>query len=119
VLGIALFSISAGLLLVTLFAGRLVDRFGSAWVTRVAGICMALSLISPALAGGLGPLMAALFVFGASAGAFDVGMNANGILAGGSADPDRPGHGLARVVGMSSAGRRAHAARRLRPRTAK
>jgi MFS family permease len=80
VLGIALFSISAGLLLVTVFAGRLVDRFGSAWVTRVAGICMALSLIPPALAGGLGLLMAALFVFGASAGALDVGMNANGIL---------------------------------------
>ena len=80
VLGIALFSISAGLLLVTVFAGRLVDRFGSAWVTRVASICMALSLIPPALAGGLGPLMAALFVFGASAGALDVGMNANGIL---------------------------------------
>jgi MFS family permease len=80
VLGIALFSISAGLLLVTLFAGRLVDRFGSAWVTRVASICMALALIPPALAGGLGSLMAALFVFGASAGALDVGMNANGIL---------------------------------------
>ena len=80
VLGIALFSISAGLLLVTVFAGRLVDRFGSAWVTRVASICMALSLIPPALAGSLGLLMAALFVFGASAGALDVGMNANGIL---------------------------------------
>ena len=80
VLGIALFAIPAGLLLVTLVAGRLVDRFGSARVTRVAGVCMALSLIPPALAGSLGLLMAALFVFGASAGALDVGMNANGVL---------------------------------------
>jgi MFS family permease len=80
VLGIALFAIPAGLLLVTLVVGRLVDRFGSARVTRVAGVCMPLSLIPPALAGGLAPLMAALFVFGASAGALDVGMNANGVL---------------------------------------
>jgi len=80
VLGVALFAIPAGLLLVTLVVGRLVDRFGSARVTRVAGICMPLSLIPPALAGGLAPLMAALFVFGASAGALDVGMNANGVL---------------------------------------
>ncbi len=61
-------------------AGRLVDRFGSAWVTRVAGVAMALTLIPPALAGNLGWLMAALFVFGASAGALDVGMNSNGVL---------------------------------------
>lgn len=80
VLGIALFAIPAGLLLVTLVVGRLVDRFGSARVTRVAGVCMPLSLIPPALAGGLAPLMVALFVFGTSAGALDVGMNANGVL---------------------------------------
>ncbi len=80
VLGIALFAIPAGLLLVTLIAGRLVDRFGSAWVTRVAGVGMALFLIPPAVAGNLGTLMAALFVFGAAAGALDVGMNANGVL---------------------------------------
>jgi MFS family permease len=80
VLGIALFAIPAGLLLVTLIAGRLVDRFGSSWVTRVAGVGMALFLIPPAVAGNLGTLMAALFVFGAAAGALDVGMNANGVL---------------------------------------
>lgn len=80
VLGVALFAIPAGLLLVTLVAGRLVDRFGSAWVTRVAGVAMALTLIPPALAGNLEWLMAALFVFGASAGALDVGMNSNGVL---------------------------------------
>jgi MFS family permease len=80
VLGVALFAIPAGLLLVTLFAGRLVDRFGSAWVTRVAGTAMAVTLIPPALAGSLGWLMAALFVFGVSAGALDVGMNSNGVL---------------------------------------
>jgi fucose permease len=82
VLGVALFAIPAGLLLVTLFAGRLVDRYGSAGVTRVAGVAMAGALIPPALAGGLGWLMAALFVFGASAGALNVGMNSNGVLLG-------------------------------------
>ena len=41
---------------------------------------MALTLIPPALAGNLGWLMAALFVFGVSAGALDVGMNSNGVL---------------------------------------
>jgi MFS family permease len=61
-------------------AGRLVDKFGSARVTRVAGVAMALTLIPPALAGNLGWLMAALFVFGVSAGALDVGMNSNGVL---------------------------------------
>ncbi len=80
VLGVALFAIPAGLLLVTLFAGLLVDRFGSPWVTRVAGTAMAVTLIPPALAGSLGWLMAALFVFGVSAGALDVGMNSNGVL---------------------------------------
>lgn len=80
VLGVALFAIPVGLLLVTVFAGRLVDRFGSAWVTRVAGVAMAVTLIPPALAGSLGGLMAALFAFGASAGALDVGMNSNGVL---------------------------------------
>jgi MFS family permease len=80
VLGIALFAIPAGLLLVTLVAGRLVDKFGSGRVTRVAGVAMALTVIPPALAGNLGWLMVALFVFGASAGALDVGMNANGVL---------------------------------------
>jgi MFS family permease len=79
-LGVALFAIPVGLLVITLVAGRLVDRFGSARLVRLAGIGMALSLILPALAGNLVALMAALFVFGTAAGALDVSMNANGVL---------------------------------------
>jgi MFS family permease len=80
VLGIALFAIPAGLLLVILVAGRLVDRIGSARVTRGAGVGMALFLIPPGLAGSLAALMAALFVFGTVMGSLDVSMNANGAL---------------------------------------
>ena len=56
------------------------DRVGSARVTCLGGTAMALVLITPALAGGLPSLAAALFGFGAAAGALNVGMNANGVL---------------------------------------
>jgi MFS family permease len=79
-LGLALLALPAGVLLITLVAGRLVDRVGSARVTAAGGTAMALLLIMPALAGGLGSLSAALFAFGIGAGALNVGMNANGVL---------------------------------------
>jgi len=79
-LGLALLALPAGVLLITLVAGRLVDRVGSARVTRLGGTAMSLLLITPALAGGLPSLAAALFGFGAAAGALNVGMNANGVL---------------------------------------
>jgi fucose permease len=79
-LGLALLALPTGVLLVTLVAGRIVDRVGSARVTCLGGAAMALLLIAPALAGGLWSLAAALFGFGAAAGAFNVGMNANGVL---------------------------------------
>lgn len=79
-LGLALLALPAGVLLITLVAGRLVDRVGSARVTAAGGVAMALLLIMPALAGGLGSLSAALFAFGIGAGALNVGMNANGVL---------------------------------------
>jgi MFS family permease len=79
-LGLALLALPAGVLLITLVAGRLVDRVGSARVTAAGGAVMALLLIPPALAGGLGSLSAALFAFGIGAGALNVGMNANGVL---------------------------------------
>ena len=79
-LGLALLALPAGVLLITLVAGLLVDRVGSARVTCLGGTAMALLLITPALAGGLPALAAALFGFGAAAGALNVGMNANGVL---------------------------------------
>lgn len=79
-LGLALLALPAGVLLITLVAGRLVDRVGSARVTCLGGTAMSLLLITPALASGLPSLAAALFGFGAAAGALNVGMNANGVL---------------------------------------
>jgi predicted MFS family arabinose efflux permease len=79
-LGVALLAIPAGVLLVTLVAGRVVDRAGSAAVAPAGGVAMPLVLITAALAHGLGTLMAALFAFGVAAGALNVGMNANGVL---------------------------------------
>jgi len=78
-LGVALFATSAGLIVVTLVAGRLVDRFGSARVTRLASVATSLLLVAPAVAGDLGSFMAALFALGVAGGALDVGMNAHGV----------------------------------------
>ncbi len=52
-LGLALLALPAGVLLITLVAGRMADRVGSAWVTTAGGTAMALLLITPAVAGGL------------------------------------------------------------------
>jgi predicted MFS family arabinose efflux permease len=78
-LGLALLAIPAGVLAVTLIAGRIVDRAGSARLTRAGGIAMALLLLGPAVARGLWSLAAVLLAFGVAAGALNVGMNANGV----------------------------------------
>lgn len=79
-LGVALLGLPAGVLLITLVAGRLVDRAGSARVARAGGVAMPLLLIAPALAGGVTWLILSLLTFGIAAGALNVGMNANGVL---------------------------------------
>lgn len=78
-LGTALLAAAVGALLAMLGAGALIARFGSAPVTRVAGLllCMALPLV--ALAPSLAALVAALFVLGAANGVMDVAMNAHGV----------------------------------------
>jgi predicted MFS family arabinose efflux permease len=78
-LGLALLAIPAGVLAVTLIAGRIVDRAGSAWLTRAGGIAMALLLPGPALARGLWSLAGVLLAFGVAAGALNVGMNSAGV----------------------------------------
>lgn len=79
-LGVALLGLPAGVLLITLVAGRLVDRAGSTRVTRAGGVTMPLLLITPALAGSVTWLILSLLAFGIAAGALNVGMNANGVL---------------------------------------
>lgn len=78
-LGLALLAAPAGLILATLVAGRLVDRYGSGRMTRVAGASFCLLLIGPGLARSMAGLMAALLVIGLAGGTMDVSMNAHGV----------------------------------------
>jgi MFS family permease len=78
-LGAALLATPVGLVLVMPVCGRLVDKFGSARVTRPAGAAFALALVPPGLAGDLPSLVAGLFFFGAVSGLLDVSMNAHGV----------------------------------------
>ena len=79
VLGVALLAAPAGTVLITLVAGRLVDRFGSAWAIPLAGVATSLLPVALGLAGSLAELMAALFAFGIAAGTLDVSMNAQAV----------------------------------------
>ena len=77
-LGLALWGLPVGLLLVMPAVGWLLARYGSRSVTRAAALayCAALPLL--ALAPGIAHLFAALLLFGACAGALDVAMNTAG-----------------------------------------
>src|SRR5690606_11170336 len=78
--GIALLGPAAGALLAFELTGRLIERAGSAAVTRWAAAAFALLPVAIATGdGGLLPLLAALLAFGAAGGALDVAMNAHGI----------------------------------------
>lgn len=75
-LGVSLLAAPAGLVLVVLLAGRLVDAFGSSRLTRISGVAVALLPISLGLAQNMATLMIALLAFGIAAGSLDVAMNA-------------------------------------------
>jgi MFS family permease len=79
-LGLALLGLGIGAAAALLGAGRLVARFGSRPVTRVAALVLCASLVGPGLARDLPSLAAALVLLGASAGLMDVAMNAHGAL---------------------------------------
>jgi MFS family permease len=77
-LGIALLCIGAGALLSMRLAGTLVDRWGApALPVTLAAFCGAAVL--PGLATSTGGLCAALLVLGATSGAVDVAINAEGV----------------------------------------
>jgi MFS family permease len=78
-LGIALLAAPAGLVLVVLLAGRVVDRAGSRAPTLAGGFCAALLPVALGLAGDIAALMAALFAFGLATGMLDVAMNAQAV----------------------------------------
>ena len=77
-LGLTLFAVPAGAVLTLVMSGRIVDKFGAARVERIAGLLVAVALVTI----GLGPqthdlpvLVAALAWFGVVAGLLDVSMN--------------------------------------------
>jgi len=78
-LGAALFAVPIGLVLGAALAERLVDRVGSAHVTRVFGISTCIVFITPGLARNLPELMAALLAVGVFGGTQDVAQNAQGV----------------------------------------
>ncbi len=79
-LGIALLGPALGALLAFEMTGRIIERAGSAVVTRVAAVATALTPIAIVAGdGGLLTLAAGLVVFGFAGGALDVAMNAHGV----------------------------------------
>ncbi len=78
-LGIALLAMAAGAVIAMPLAGLAISRWGSAPVTRLAGLLFCPSLLLPVLAPDYLSLIAALAVFGALNGAMDVAMNAHGV----------------------------------------
>ncbi len=80
VLGLALLSAPVGLVVVVLFASRIVHRFGSRRPTMIGGTCAAVLPVAFGLAPSLAALMAALFAFGLAGGMVDVAMNSQAVL---------------------------------------
>jgi MFS family permease len=79
-LGVALFSMAVGSVLVLPIAGWSAGRFGSGATTRAAGLALCLLLPAPVLAPNLVTLILALLLFGAANGMLDVSMNAQAVL---------------------------------------
>ncbi|MGE0006211.1 MAG: MFS transporter [Parvibaculaceae bacterium] len=79
VFGLALLAIAAGAIVAMPLSGAVVNRFGSARVTAVAGIAFGFAFILPPLMPGLWTFLPAALVFGATIGSMDVAMNAHGI----------------------------------------
>jgi MFS family permease len=79
-LGLAMLGLGVGAAASLLVAGRVVARFGSRPVVRVAGVAVCASLAGPGLAGDLPLLAVTLGLVGAASGLLDVAMNAHGAL---------------------------------------
>ncbi len=78
-LGAALLAMATGALAAMPIAGYLVDRKGSAPVTRVSSLVFCASLPLPILAPDIATLIAALVLYGGANGAMDVAMNAHAV----------------------------------------
>jgi len=83
-----------------LFGDRLAARFGPVRLVRYGGLVAAIGLAAGLISGQPAVAVAGFAVLGAGLSS----MAPQIFLAGGQADPARPGHGLARVVGVSYLG---------------
>jgi hypothetical protein len=79
ILGATLLATAAGALLAMPLTSKLVGRFGSARVTRASTLLLCMCVVLPGLAWNTPVLAAALFIYGAAAGAMDVAMNTEGV----------------------------------------
>ena len=79
VFGLGLLAIAAGAVSAMPLTGALINRYGSARVTAVAGVLFCLAFTGPVMAPGLLTFIIAGFVLGAFIGSMDVAMNAHGI----------------------------------------
>ena len=79
VLGLALLAVAAGAVLAMPLTGALINRFGSARMTLVTGILLAITFYGPTNAPTLLTFIFAALAMGASIGSMDVSMNSHGI----------------------------------------
>jgi MFS family permease len=80
VFGLALLAFAGGAVIAMPLAGGLINRFGSAAMTTVAGIGFFAAFLGPVVAPDLASFIALGFVYGAFIGSMDVAMNAHGLL---------------------------------------
>ncbi|HEX2863985.1 MAG TPA: MFS transporter, partial [Deinococcales bacterium] len=78
-LGFVILSIAAGSVVALVVTGRLIDRFGSRGVMISSSVAFSLLLPLALLAPSVPVIVPLLFLFGASASAMDVAMNAHGV----------------------------------------
>jgi MFS family permease len=74
-----LLAVAVGAVVAMQIAGRLVDRFGAAAVTRMAGLALPVSLAGPAFSQNVAALVVSLILLGGFSGLMDVGMNAGAV----------------------------------------
>ncbi len=77
--GLALLSFAAGAVLAMPVAGALINRYGSAVVTLIAGIGFSLFIFGPSFAPSIPLFVLGGVLLGASVGSMDVAMNAHGL----------------------------------------
>ena len=79
IFGLALLAIAGGAVLAMPTAGALVNRFGSAVMTRITGVVFCLAFLGPAFAPSMPSFLIGGMLMGMGIGSMDVSMNAHAI----------------------------------------